>query len=805
MLHYDLDRLGWFEFEQLIQTLLKIRLGCGVEAWGGRGDWGRDAYFDGTLCYPTVRKTRAAFLFQCKFVEAANAAGAKPEALILGAVRKECDHIVKRQQQGTWKKYPTVYALFSNASVAPCTREKVTEALNSVLPKARIAVHDGHDVCQWLNGSPEVVRSFPQLLSLRDLNEWLRECVHSDVLSRSESAIALAESQAKIFVPTAAYFDARTKLHKHHFVVLEGPPEMGKTTIGRVIALSQLSGDWEAIECRGPADVLKMYRRDSAQVFVADDFFGRTEYHPERVSKWQDDLPLILPKLNATHWLILTSRAHLLEMGKARLDIAGENSRFPHLGEVIVNAGRLTRTEKARILYRHSKAAELDPVGKAIIKRYALQIVLDTHFTPERIRRLVSEIIPSLSVKSPTEDELPEVISEALADPTREMRISFRALPLCHRWLLFALLEADESARSESSCELRERYEALCPPEHQRPYQGVLGELTEAFVKHTVAPVAGEQVDWIHPSCRDLAIDELTESPQDRARFLHHCSEVGVELASSLAGGPEGDRQLPLLQTENDWGALEGHCSELAQSGISLISILSQNLRLLDSVEANEPRLQAAAVRLRRVLSSAVLPAVVAQLNYASYHQDFDSLKAFFKTCAAVGLKLEINFTHHWDEIELDVREWCASPYEFWELPTNVPEQVLHFLDLVQEHQPAFLQSDRVCESLPALLTDIIFRAGHDLNRSEEDVEEEEYTARANACTKCAETYSTLAKFDRTRILTNFGGLTTIGYSFKRAAEALEQQAPLEKEEDGAEYSPNESADVDVSDLFRDL
>jgi len=536
MLRYDLDRLGWFEFEQLIQTLLKVRLGCGVEAWGGQGDWGRDAYFDGTLCYPTLRKTRAAFLFQCKFVESANAAGAKPEALILGAVRKECDHIVKRQQQSTWKKPPSVYALFSNAPVAPHTREKITEALLMVLPKARIAVHVGHDICQWLNGSPEVVRNFPQLLSLRDLHEWLRECVHSEVLARSETAIALAEAQAKVFVPTGAYFDAREKLHKHHFVVLEGPPEMGKTTIGRVIALSQMAGDWEAIECRGPADVLKMYRRDSAQVFVADDFFGRTEYHPERVSKWQDDLPLILPKLNATHWLILTSRAHLLEMGKARLDIAGENNRFPRLGEVIVNAGRLTRTEKARILYRHAKAAGLNPLAKTIVRGYALRIVIDTHFTPERIRRLVAEIIPSLSVSMPPIEELPAVIDEALANPTREMRISFRALPLCHRWLLFALLEADESARSDTWCELRERYEALCPPEEQRPYQGVLVELTEAFVKHTV----GEHVDWIHPSCRDLAIDELTENPKDRVRFLRHCSEVGVELATSLAGGPKG-------------------------------------------------------------------------------------------------------------------------------------------------------------------------------------------------------------------------------------------------------------------------
>jgi hypothetical protein len=31
MIDYRLDDLGWFEFEQLIQTLAKVRLGFGIE------------------------------------------------------------------------------------------------------------------------------------------------------------------------------------------------------------------------------------------------------------------------------------------------------------------------------------------------------------------------------------------------------------------------------------------------------------------------------------------------------------------------------------------------------------------------------------------------------------------------------------------------------------------------------------------------------------------------------------------------------------------------------------------------------
>src|SRR5260370_36378 len=226
---YRLDDLGWFEFEQLVQTLAKIRLGMGVEAWGGRGDWGRDAYFVGSLRYPTNDESSGIFAFQSKFVESANAAGAKPEKQILDAVRKESDKIRANLESGLWNIAPTCYGLFSNASCSAKLRESLRALLQRELPTAHIAIHDGGDICQWLRLSPEVVRSFPQLLSLRDLQELLRDAVHSDVIIRSQTAIALAQTYARVFVPTGAYDSAQEKLAKYGFVILEGPPEMGKT------------------------------------------------------------------------------------------------------------------------------------------------------------------------------------------------------------------------------------------------------------------------------------------------------------------------------------------------------------------------------------------------------------------------------------------------------------------------------------------------------------------------------------------------------------------------------------------------
>lgn len=164
MIEYKLDDLGWEGFEQLVQSLLKARLGLGIEAWGGPGDWGRDAYFEGTLTYPTAEPLDGGFIFQCKFVEGANAAGGKPEKSILDAVQKEHSRI--RANLGTaskWPRPPTCYALFTNACLSPKTRSSIHQVLTGALPDSKICIHDGRDICQWLRLSPEVVSSFEKL------------------------------------------------------------------------------------------------------------------------------------------------------------------------------------------------------------------------------------------------------------------------------------------------------------------------------------------------------------------------------------------------------------------------------------------------------------------------------------------------------------------------------------------------------------------------------------------------------------------------------------------------------------------
>ena len=252
MLRYPLDNLGWYYFEGLTQALLKAELGLGLESWGGHSDNGRDAYAAGPLPFP-LRETLAEgpFVFQAKFVGAANAAGAEPKKAYLQAIRAECSKIEGRIAKGSWG-IVRHYVILTNVVLTEWLRDESRGIIGQVLPATSVHLLGGSDICDLLDSHKSISRSFPELLSLRDLDLLLSEIVHRELLERSRAAIEEAREIVPIFVATGAYHRTLQILQTHRFAVLDGPPEMGKSVIARMISLAQLLEGWQAIDCRSP-------------------------------------------------------------------------------------------------------------------------------------------------------------------------------------------------------------------------------------------------------------------------------------------------------------------------------------------------------------------------------------------------------------------------------------------------------------------------------------------------------------------------------------------------------------------------
>src|SRR5437667_3785228 len=124
-------------------------------------------------------------------------------------------------------------------------------------------------------------------------------------------------------------------------------------------------------------------------------------------------------------------------------------------------------------------------------------------------------------------ESLDTLIKKHLENPTREMHVAFSKLPIPHKWLLFAFLEVGAgSSRSSRNgpkdkfAHLKDRFEALCPEHELKPFDSVLLELTERFLRREKGILGTEELDWIHPSCRDLTIDELDANVKWRRHFL---------------------------------------------------------------------------------------------------------------------------------------------------------------------------------------------------------------------------------------------------------------------------------------------
>jgi hypothetical protein len=587
---YNLDSLGWMQFESLIQVLLKAELGMGVELWGGSADHGKDAYCASELNFPTKHTTNPGpFIFQAKFIAGANATGANFDTSLISAVKKEVALIHNRIQEGKWRT-PKHYIFLTNAPVTAGHRTDVTAILKAELKDCTVIVQGATDICSLLDTNIPVARSFPQILSLRNLFEILHQVVRNDIVQRSDAVIKQAESLSGVFVPTKAYFEAWEVLDKYSFVVLEGPPEMGKTAIAWIIAAVMLSKKWQAIDCDNPGDFFAAYRDDADQVFIADDAFGETEYDVNRGSEWGRQLHKVIPKLNKRHWLIWTSRMHILQQALHEMSLQGPAAKFPDKKEILVKANKLDTSEKALMLYRHARAAEMGEDAKNIVRTHAEAIVGNKHFTPERIRRFVKEALPELLVQANNEfsdDQWADSIQEAIENPTERMRKAYRKLDPIHQTVLIAMLDCE---RSPEIKELEKSFSRL--QKSRRPIEEEIELLQEGFLQPSVPHTAywksekfqvANGVDWIHPSYRDLVIEELERDSQTSELFLEHCSWTGLSLALSLAGGDKGVRRYPLLRTDKSWDTLRKRLVHLLETETSLYRLRE----ILDAVRTS--------------------------------------------------------------------------------------------------------------------------------------------------------------------------------------------------------------------------
>jgi hypothetical protein len=582
---YRLDELGWLEFERMVTALLELEVGVPADAWAGHADVGRTAVVEDGLVDPASGRRLTG-----------------PTVVLAMWIRPEATApVVELVGAKIASMTASSLLVVTNRALRPLDVDSLSGLRHEMAALDPVALGG------FLDRLPELRRRVPSVLGVRSLDGL----IDPEALARSSADAEAATDLARVFVATGAYARTLEVLRRNRFAVVTGPPEMGKTAIARTISLGALTIGWEAHECNRPDELWERFSRDRAQIFVADDAFGSTEYRPDAAERWALELDRILGAMDDRHWLIWTSRPAPLKAGLRRIHREHGVERFPQPAEVHVSAAELELEEKVLILFRHARRAVLSAGCVELLRLYGYDIVEERHFTPERIRRFVADRLPDLDALTtrPWEDWVAAAVRDEIREPTRAMAASFDALSPEHRALLVALIDTPPGAVSERDLAAAMRRHS--PSGLPRPP----AELVDRLADHFLRVVPPTSVTWVHPSWRDLVIERLIACADERSEFLRHCSLDGLLLALSVGGGT-GGRRIPLLVKDADWDLAADRIAELVP-GLDDTDLL----RLLLSLEAatsipdRRAREELAAVieltleRVRRRLERAETPA----------------------------------------------------------------------------------------------------------------------------------------------------------------------------------------------------
>jgi hypothetical protein len=606
---YRLDELGWLEFERLVHAMLARDPGLADARWSGRADEGRVAIVCGDAVLPGVGPVAGPLLVMVAWspvVGRERLSGRVRDAAREAGVVPRCALVITNAPEGD--------------EDAPDWQDALVG-----IPKRHRLWLGPRELSAVLDSDGALRRRVPSVLGVRDL-DGLAEAA---VLGRSTAEVDAARRLARVFVATRAYARTVAVLERHRFAVVTGPPEMGKTAIARVVALAKLTEGWEAHECLQPEELWRLFARDRAQLFIADDAFGSTEYRPEAAERWALELDRVLRAMDDRHWLIWTSRPAPLKAGLGRIHREHGVERFPRPAEVGVDASELDLEEKASILFRHARSRPLTARGVALVRTHGWGIVDHPHFTPERIRRFVAHRLPELeALDAPVaRADVGEAVSAEIREPTEAMATSLAALPAEYRGLLMALLDAPPGPVAERDVAVAARRH-LDAGLRRRPAD-LVDRLTDHFLRH----VAPQSVTWVHPSWRDLVIDQLAGDRAARRRFLERCSLEGLLLALSVGGGATGVRRFPLLVADSDWDTATDRLSELIPALED-----TQLVRLLASLDAAVQAPTDARVRSEaQALSQRCLAATREQLDARPTAVSIALLETWYTLAESLG------------------------------------------------------------------------------------------------------------------------------------------------------------------------
>jgi len=365
----NFQELSPYDFEILAAELLEAEWGGTVETFPQGADGGIDV----RLLSASNGKPKYA---QCKHSPGKSWAG------ISSGVKREAANNATRDLREYW--------FVTSARLSMRAKEKIAALFSSQELKQE-HILGVSDIDKRLDENSDIERRNIKLYlsSVAVLQAVLNNAAYV----RQQQYFDAILERRKFFVGSKALPIVRKVLGEHRMCIVSGEPGVGKTTLCETVALQLMEEGYETFDIKNISEAQDVWRKDSKQLFIYDDFLGQTSLS-EKLGRLEDqELEKFALSLRRSdrHLLLLSTREYILEAASKtypRLDSAAFQ-----IGKVVVDVGSYTDFQRAHILYNHVHFSDLKAAARAsLIANRKYDRVLDhVNYNPRLIAMIILE------------------------------------------------------------------------------------------------------------------------------------------------------------------------------------------------------------------------------------------------------------------------------------------------------------------------------------------------------------------------------------------------------------------------------
>jgi SpoVK/Ycf46/Vps4 family AAA+-type ATPase len=486
-MNYNFSQLNDKEFEILVTDLLSNEFEIRIERFKPGKDLGIDGRF---FIYDSQE-----VIIQCKHYLKTGYKG------LISKLKNEESKKVKKIK-------PKKYIFVTSVQLSKDNKEEVKSIFKPFIKRSD-DVYGQEDLNDLLFKNPKVEeRHFKLWISSTTV---FNRIINNAIKGRSEFELEQIKNKSNKYIQTENHDTAIKILNEKHILLISGEPGIGKTTLAENLCLFYASKDYEFIDIEESlSEAENIYARGKKQIFYFDDFLG-SNYFEAIENKKDSHIVKFIERIqnDKTKRFILTSRTNILNSGILH-SCALANFKI-RKNEFMLSIDKLTRFDRARILYNHIWFSELpeDYIDELYKEKRYKEIIKHSNYNP-RLMEFITDI-DRLNIFEAS--DYWNYILNTLNNPKDIWNDCFKIQNNAYVRNIVKLtvfnggnISEDELSRSSS---ILNEFEKLNNPSHtEKDFKSITRLATKSFLNRNKFPA--ENYTLFNPSIADFVISEYS-------------------------------------------------------------------------------------------------------------------------------------------------------------------------------------------------------------------------------------------------------------------------------------------------------